>query len=264
VTKEQRKRLVLRWSLFAAALSALFWGVWSLFAPVPGEASLAEEFPSMFITVPISRWADPLFAAALAAAISWTVTHPKFRSGKDTGLAVIGSLVVGVISFGKPFALFIFVTTGLFCAILSGPAAILGIGIGSGTISALVYGPVVGLCVFAYAAIVAALASVLPAMVLAVVRASFWKKLGHAIRRGWSWMNAEASEAGVPPTEPAPEVRDPSEMKTPESAYVEAVRVEREAFAAYESCKARRAELEKSCGGSEQGARIIALRAERL
>ena len=60
MNQSQFNRMSLRMGCACALLVAIFWGVWSLFAPVPGSQVL-EITQDFSLTIPFSRWFDVPF-----------------------------------------------------------------------------------------------------------------------------------------------------------------------------------------------------------
>lgn len=59
-----------RIGLLVALITALFWGVWSFFAPVPSVTMITMRKGPPW-ALPISRWYDPFFMFLLVNVVGW-------------------------------------------------------------------------------------------------------------------------------------------------------------------------------------------------
>ena len=106
MTNARYGQICLRTGLLASVAMAIFWGVWSLFAPVPNHGTL-QLTKDLAWTVPLNRWLDVVFAFALVNIYGWSlrglwlvscdhVWWDDFIASLGVGLGV--SLVVGLVA----------------------------------------------------------------------------------------------------------------------------------------------------------------------
>jgi len=132
-----RARTCALWGLAAAALAAAFWGLWSLWAPVPEAASL-DLWPSPGETAlpfALSRWLDVPAALAWGSLLAWLGTSPPVRRAFWKESDLYGGLACGLASglaSGLAGGLFCGLTVGLVCGLVCGLVSGLSTGLGGG------------------------------------------------------------------------------------------------------------------------------------
>ena len=71
MTAKRWMHILLRIGFLAALTTIAFWGVWSLFAPVPGTQQLWNK-EKLIVELPISHWwYDPLFMFLFVNVVGW-------------------------------------------------------------------------------------------------------------------------------------------------------------------------------------------------
>ena len=122
----QRTRLLSRWFVLTAGLTALFWTVvWMIVGTVPVVRDIPmTEAWTIRLPFGISRWTDVLALPIFVTAILWTATHPWFREDDDRTEALVVGLVVGL-------------GFGLVVGLVSGLVVGLGFGLVVGLITGL-------------------------------------------------------------------------------------------------------------------------------
>jgi hypothetical protein len=193
-------------------LTAVFWGIWSLFAPVPAVTEILRDREAgtvLELPFAVSRWWDVLFAGLCTTGIIWCVTYPK---AKEDGSAIVGfgiSIAIGLglsdvlvagfasgIAIGLGAGLFTFVRIGLrdgpqymIVAAHAGLGVSLGFSLGftTGFLSSLLGGSVFGLAAGIAIGLIAGLVY------------GLWRLLLHPL---WSFLMAREPNKK---TEPQPE-----------------------------------------------------------
>ena len=82
MTNKRYGVVCLRIGLAASLATALFWGTWSLFAPVPDSGAL-KITESIVYNVPISRWYDILFALLIVNVYGWLLRGLRLATKKQ-------------------------------------------------------------------------------------------------------------------------------------------------------------------------------------
>ena len=162
----RRKALLWRVPLFAALLTALFWGIWYLVAgsvPVVTSVQLSAE-ETIQLPFAVSRWTDVLCAPLWAFTLILFFTDRRVigGEGEDLGVGPRTLLIVGVAA-----GLIIGSVIGLFY----------------GSFNGLYFGLLVGL----YTGLALALSVGLLAGLIVVIRFIFSRSTWQA---GWRWLIA--------------------------------------------------------------------------
>ena len=121
--KMKQTRWLWRWPIAAMALAATFWGIWSLFAPVPTTTSILISKDNYWqLPVAISRWWDIPTAGlwALLLALFFGVIGKAKEQKEDLIVGLGVGLVVGLgfglvvgLGFGLGFGLSVGLGAGL-------------------------------------------------------------------------------------------------------------------------------------------------------
>jgi len=112
----QEKRWLWRWPLFAIVVTAVFWGIWSIFAPVPIHPGIRLSDDHFWqLPLALSRWWDVPAAGVWGFLATCIVAGKKWENNGDDLL--VASLIIGLASG---------VTIGLITAIGGSPIAGLG------------------------------------------------------------------------------------------------------------------------------------------
>jgi hypothetical protein len=117
----------------------MFWGIWSLFGPVPVVREVQWWAPEYTILLPFgfSRWLDMFFAGIWTAFLTIALARTKENNEDNEGLVLVrGGLIFGLI-YGM--------ILGLIFGMIFGPIFILIVGLITGLIAGIIYKMVVGL-----------------------------------------------------------------------------------------------------------------------
>lgn len=98
MTNKRYGQICLRIGLLAAIVMALFWGIWSLFAPVPDHSTLVW-IKEVKWTIGMSRWWDIPMAFALINVYGW-IGRDLWLWGKKSGASeddLVAGLGVGLV-----------------------------------------------------------------------------------------------------------------------------------------------------------------------
>jgi len=289
LTPERKKKLILRWSLATMALTAAFWGIWSLFAPVP--EMLRNSWNEWGIAFPLStsRWWDVLFAGPWVAVIIVTSSHLKhlwkviqtseytipFDKDRAEMAVVLGLTFTSILGtmFGlfailpvNPSVNFVLIFSLCLCLIASFVCMVatgipysfpitcvfysLGFGLGGGLALGLIHCFAVILITYMFFRLLVWFGL--------VCRLTFWKRIGGRVSVMWSWFIAkEDVESAQIESEPKAIVEDYDRILQ-KLAENDAVITERQRE--NETLLAEKATLEIT--GSES-AKILHLNAER-
>jgi len=123
---ERRKKLIIRWAIVTAGVTALFWFIWSRVAEVP-VTTVIRLTKSQVLPISLSRWWD-----VLAAPIWSTVFILLFTS--DLAKKIEKADVLFGLGFGLVPGLAFGLVFGLGPGLVFGLAG-LGLGLGFGLIS---------------------------------------------------------------------------------------------------------------------------------
>jgi len=124
--KMKQTRWLWRWPIAAMALAATFWGIWSLFAPVPTTTSILISKDNYWqLPVAISRWWDIPTAGlwALLLALFFGVIGKAKEQKEDLIVGLVVGLGIGLV-VGLGF--------GLGAGLVVGLGFGLSVGLGAG------------------------------------------------------------------------------------------------------------------------------------
>ncbi len=96
--RERKQKLIVRWSLVTAGLTALFWAVWYLIAgevPVVTGIKMTENW-TYVLPFGISRWWDVLVGPVGSTSIILLLTRKPDEEDKDLGDGLVFGLVTGL------------------------------------------------------------------------------------------------------------------------------------------------------------------------
>ena len=134
----KQTRWLWRWPIAAMALAATFWGIWSLFAPVPTTTSILISKDNYWqLPVAISRWWDIPTAGlwALLLALFFGVIGKAKEQKEDLIVGLVVGLGIGLVvglGFGLGFGLVAGLVVGLGFGLVAGLVVGLGAGLGFG------------------------------------------------------------------------------------------------------------------------------------
>jgi len=141
MTEERRNRLIVRWSIFTAALIAAFWAIFLLTTgsvPIVESIRLTDTL-NWDLPFGVSRWFD-VFLGPIYAVTVIQFFYLVGRIGQGDKEDILVDLA-GVLVFSLAAGLVLGLTTGL----VFGLAAVLAVGFVVGLVDGLVLGLAVGL-----------------------------------------------------------------------------------------------------------------------